>query len=147
MQCKEGSHIAMILAVYYQREHDDVIKWEHFPRYWPFVRGIHRFPVTRSFDIFFDLRLNKRLSKQSWVWWFETLSRPLWRHRNEISVNASFHNIVWQQQGRLDPDGLNRSRYFNSGSFLVTTTVDILFSSCNSADEKWPIRQLGSKQL
>ena len=31
-------------------------------------------PVTRSFDVFFDLRLNKRLSKQSWGWWFETLS-------------------------------------------------------------------------
>ena len=39
-------------------------------------------PVTRSFDVFFDLRLNKRLSKQSWGWWFETPSRPLWRHRN-----------------------------------------------------------------
>ena len=39
-------------------------------------------PVTRSFDVFFDLCLNKRLSKQWWGWWFETLSRPLWRHRN-----------------------------------------------------------------
>ena len=39
-------------------------------------------PVTRSFDVFFDPRLNKRLSKQSWGWWFETPSRPLWRHRN-----------------------------------------------------------------
>ena len=29
-------------------------------------------PVARSFDVFFDLRLNKRLSKQSWGWWFET---------------------------------------------------------------------------
>ena len=26
--------------------HDDVIKWKHFPRYWPFVRGIHRCPVS-----------------------------------------------------------------------------------------------------
>ena len=34
-------------------------------------------PVLRSFDVFFDLRLNKRLSKQSWGWWFETLSRLL----------------------------------------------------------------------
>ena len=34
-------------------------------------------PVTRSFDVFFDLCLNKRLSKQSWGWWFETSSRPL----------------------------------------------------------------------
>ena len=31
-------------------------------------------PMTRNFDIFFDLRLNKRLSKQSWGWWFETPS-------------------------------------------------------------------------
>ena len=30
-------------------------------------------PVTRSFDVFFDLRLNKQLSKQPWGWWFETL--------------------------------------------------------------------------
>ena len=39
-------------------------------------------PVTRSFDVFFDLRLNILLSKQSWGWWFETKSRPLWRHCN-----------------------------------------------------------------
>ena len=26
--------------------HDNVIKWKHFPRYWPFVRGIHRSPVN-----------------------------------------------------------------------------------------------------
>ena len=29
-----------------QQIHDDVIKWKHFPRYWPFVRGIHRSPVN-----------------------------------------------------------------------------------------------------
>ena len=29
-----------------QRHHDDVIKWKHFMRYWPFVRGIHRSPVN-----------------------------------------------------------------------------------------------------
>ena len=40
-------------------------------------------PVTQSFDVFFDLRLNKRLSEPSWGWWFEMLSRPLWRHRNK----------------------------------------------------------------
>ena len=41
-------------------------------------------PVTRSFDVFFDLRLNKRLSKQPWGWWSETPSSSLWRHRNVI---------------------------------------------------------------
>ena len=72
-----------------ERCHDDVIKWKHFPRYWPFVRGIHRSPVNSPHKgqwhgafVFFDLRLNKWLSKQYWGWWFEKLSRPLWRHRN-----------------------------------------------------------------
>ena len=44
-------------------------------------------PVTRSFDVFFDL--NKRLSRQSWGWCFETLLRPLWRHCNVKDVNPS----------------------------------------------------------
>ena len=51
-------------------DHDDVIKWKDFPCYWPFVRVTGEFPwqreVTQSFDAFFDLCLNKRLSKQSW---------------------------------------------------------------------------------
>ena len=38
--------------------------------------------MTWSCDVLFHLRLIKRLSKQSWGWWFETPSRPLWRHRN-----------------------------------------------------------------
>ena len=41
-------------------------------------------PVTRSFAVFFDLRLNKRLSKLSCGWWFETQSRLLWRHRYDV---------------------------------------------------------------
>ena len=39
-------------------------------------------PVTRSFDVFYDLRLNKRLSKQPWGWWFETSPWWLWRQSN-----------------------------------------------------------------
>ena len=74
--------------------------WRHqmetFPLYWPFVRGIFgpgefpsQRPMTRSFDVFFDLRLNKRLSKQLWSWWFETLSSPLWRHSNGVKISLS----------------------------------------------------------
>ena len=38
----------VIIIVHYcgNNTHDDVIKWKHFPRYWPFVRGIHRSPVN-----------------------------------------------------------------------------------------------------
>ena len=57
--------------------HDDVIKWKHFPRYWPFMRGIHRSPATsphkgqwRGALMFSLICLNKRLSKQSWGWLF-----------------------------------------------------------------------------
>ena len=85
--------------------HDDVIKWKHFPCYWPFVRpftGSGEFPaqrpVTRSFDVFFDLCLNKRLRKQSWGWWFETLSRPLWHYNDRAVVwfPVSLFMHIWQ---------------------------------------------------
>ena len=39
-------------------------------------------PVTCSFDVFSDLTLIKRLSKQSWGWWSETSPRSLWRQCN-----------------------------------------------------------------
>ena len=33
-------------AIKWYHSHDDIIKWKHFPRHWPFVRGIHRSPVN-----------------------------------------------------------------------------------------------------
>ena len=44
--------------------------------------------VTRSFNVSFHLRLNKRLSKQSRGWWFETPSRSLWRHCSDNSLSV-----------------------------------------------------------
>ena len=68
-------------------------------------------PVTQSFDVFFDLRPNERLSKQSTCWWYETLSRPLWRHSN---LN---NQCLWcrseNNPGRLDQSVL-LSRLFAS---------------------------------
>ena len=75
-------------------------------------------PVTRSFGVFFDLRLNKWLSKQSWGWRFETLLCPLWRQCNEkiqCAAPASrpcqwgFY-IIWSIRPSIPPDltgGLN----------------------------------------
>ena len=51
-------------------------------------------PVMRSFDVFFDLHLNKRLSKESRGWRCETPSRPLWRHcngYNEVNLFPNAH--------------------------------------------------------
>ena len=52
-------------------------------------------PVTRSFDVFFDLRLNKRLSKQWWGCWFETLLRSLWRHSNVFASLCASHDAAY----------------------------------------------------
>ena len=53
-------------------------------------------PVTRIFDVFFDLRLNKRLNKQSWRRWFETPSRSLWRHCIVRRHNwVHFWHVFW----------------------------------------------------
>ena len=53
--------------------------------------------VTRSFDVFFNLFLNKRLSKQSWGWWFETSSHPLWRHCivSILGIHSNL-DILWK---------------------------------------------------
>ena len=72
-------------------------------------------PVMRSFDVFFDLRLNKRLSKQSWGWWFETLSRSLlcivmskiawllitWQYKEESRTSAAMvlTYLSWEYSG------------------------------------------------
>ena len=63
-------------------------------------------PVTRSFDVVFDLYLNKRLSKQSRRRWFEIPSRSLWRHCNgvpciyeiEIEGLQIEHMGIWAQE-------------------------------------------------
>ena len=54
-------------------------------------------PMTRSFDVFFGLPLNKRLSKQWRGWWFEAPSRSLWRHCNMLpSCQPCYHPRDWE---------------------------------------------------
>ena len=64
-------------------------------------------PVTRSFDVFFDLHPNKRLSKQWWGWWFETPLCPLWRHRNVTTIMCLYgvplNAALWDYNGYLSP--------------------------------------------
>ena len=45
----------------------------------------------------FDLRLNKHMSKQSWGWWFETPSRPLWRHCKVLPecLHPHIRRFIW----------------------------------------------------
>ena len=59
-------------------------------------------PVTRRFDVFFHLRLNKQLIKQWWRQWFETPARSLWRHSNVIYFD--FLSVVdyWNLFNRIN---------------------------------------------
>ena len=66
------------------RLHHDVIKWKHFPRYWPFVRGIHRLPVNS----------HHKGQWHQWGLWFETPSCSLRRHCDGNVLNAG-ENVRW----------------------------------------------------
>ena len=83
-------------------------------------------PVTRSFDVFFVLRLNKRSSKQSWGWWFETLSRSSWRQcdgkRTGPLRRLSF-SLQWLNFGRNDVPHHRQLYCFLNNFFRLTIKV------------------------
>ena len=83
--------------------HDDVIKWKHFPHYWPLCgefTGHQWIARTKASDTelwcFLDQRLNKRFSTQSWGWWFDMPSRPLWCHCNGNGPQGYAIGLYWQ---------------------------------------------------
>ena len=92
-------------------------------------------PVKRSFDVFFDLRLNKRLRKQSWGWWFETLSPPLWRHRNVRAIGWCSQWIFWakvdthlcRNMTSLSHSKLTTRHYWLIPCMYVLVFVDLRF--------------------
>ena len=96
-------------------------------------------PVTRSFDVFFDLRLNKRLSKQSWGWWFKTPSRPLWRHCNDRRLYRTLERLNFYQSLWLL--AIHQSVYYTWGTrfwpllcLLVIKNMAVLGDKVSKAD-------------
>ena len=75
-------------------------------------------PVTRSFDVFFDLRLNERLSKQSRGRWLETPSRPLWRQSNSLSFIGDMNFGSLFIQNSLKIMRCVRCHHFSSQCFI-----------------------------
>ena len=104
--------------------HDDVITWKHFPRYWPFVRGIHRSPMNsphkgqwRGTLMFLLIcALNKRLSKQSLSWRFKTPPCLLWRQCNEKDRFANrwpYRSVIFDHKWCSWVARLNRKKNKN----------------------------------
>ena len=81
---------------------DDVHQMETFSASLAFVQGIHRSQrlVTRNFGVFFDLRLNTRLSKQPRRRWFDTLSCSLCCHCTMVTpvLSFSFQSVIFHVQ-------------------------------------------------
>ena len=71
-------------------------------------------PVARNFDVFFDLRLNKRLSKQLRGWWFETQLRPLWRQCDGAGWFFRITGLTWSNKNQ-------RRDFFFDDSFVVSS--------------------------
>ena len=84
-------------------------------------------PVTRSFDVIFDLCPNKRLSKQWWGWWFETPSHTLWRQSNDSCDHGHPAPANWpfiiqfQRQGEL---------YYQECGLVEKRDIDGLVQQC-----------------
>ena len=75
-------------------KHDNVIKWKYFPRYWPFVRGMHQWPGiphTKASDrelwCFLWSAPEWTVGKESGAWWFEMPSCSLWCHCSDLVPN------------------------------------------------------------
>ena len=119
--------------------------WHHqmqtFPRCWPFVRESTvtgefpaQMPVTRSFDVFFDLCWNKRLSEQSRRRWFETPLLPLWRHCNCFDA---FHCRY------ISTVLTTVACYRYATPFLFNVATVVLFLSNRGGERRWPQNKTG----
>ena len=96
-----------------------------FPRYWLFVRGIHRSPVNsphkcqwRGALMFSLICLNKRLSKQPRCRWFMTPLRWLWRHWNAAIDKRCEHmaRLIYPDNGKCK----NHIRVWTSNRIRLT---------------------------
>ena len=86
--------------------------------------------VTRSFDVFFYLRLNERFSKQWRGWWFETPLRPLWRHctKNQLWMRCYQMKLFSDQEMlfAIPPPFWSMKKLINSLSLQLSVLIRLL---------------------
>ena len=87
-------------------------------------------PVMQSFGVFFDLRQNKRLSKQWWGWWFETPSCPSLHHCNEMLFIYIYFTII-QASNELNNNSKNISLLIINYESCGTNFITIYLSKKN----------------
>ena len=110
---------------------------------WEFT-GPRWLPRTKASDAelwcFLDLRLNKRLSKQSWRWWFETLSHPLWRRCNgnqHQNISCTYDIYIHILNSSSQNKDIHYNDVIKSATASKITSLTIVYSTVYSgADQR-----------
>ena len=130
--------------------HDDVMKWKHFPRYWPFVRGIHRSPANSPHKGQWRGALMFALI-YVWIngWVNNREAGDLSRNRTHYDVIAMVnvdrifrkHNItiliLWNEFKNVVckiPDILSRPQYIKAVHRGSPSTLEVSYCQCLSSD-------------
>ena len=105
-------------------EHDDVIKWKHLPRYWPFVRGIHRSPVNSSHKGQWRGALKFFFICARIIGWVNNREAgDLRRHQahcDVIVMKAGIKPLIWAAWWRHDMETFSALMVLCEGNSLIT---------------------------
>ena len=115
--------------------HDDVIKWKHFPRNWPFVRGIHRSPVNSPHKGQWRGALMHSLICV-WIndWVNNSEAGDLRRYRIHYDVTVMLNRCGFDEAiSKQNPLKLFRNAYENSAIRIFLNNVDTSFWGNNDA--------------
>ena len=122
--------------------HDDVIKWKHFPRYWPFVRGIHRSPVNSPHN---DLWRGALMFSLISVWingWVNNREagdlRHYCAHYDVIAMMTNYTELYLNQKnGSHVSSPMLRSHQLKPSNWH-TRLIDIIWADCcHHTPSKW----------
>ena len=81
---------AIVAVPPYRYLHGDVIKWKHFPHYWPFVRGIHPFA---HYDVIVMFIMVQGLYIELWWWALNIRAEEFTNWNESLRHGSSFPYI------------------------------------------------------
>ena len=127
--------------------HDDVIKWKHFPRYWPFVQGIHQSPVNSPHKgQWHGASVFSLICAWTNGWVSNRDTGDLRRHHAHYDVPVIFALAVGgNRRKHLRPRWFNTSRLrLNAGHFADDVFKRILSDENGSLWPNWQEANMGS---
>ena len=110
--CVATERIYLLFLLCAAKGHDDVVKWKHCPRHWPFVRGIHRSPVNSPHKgqwrgaVMFSLIcawingwVNNSEAGDLRCHGFHYYATVMWYHNNEVHDISMKYRLICQIAG------------------------------------------------